>query len=67
MEKSCDNCILQGTNMLCKPYCIDFSSHQYTCKYCIHLTPDTDRFCEMDDGDDGMSCCGESFELNPKL
>ena len=21
-------------------------------------------FCEMDDGDDGMSCCGDKFELN---
>ena len=65
MEKTCDNCVHKSPKMSCKPYCIDHSSHEFTCEFCKYKFPkEAKLFCEMDDGDDGMSCCGDKFELN---
>jgi len=66
MEKTCNNCIHKESYMFCEPYCIDYSSHEFTCEYCKHKFIDNILFCDMDEGDDGMSCCGDKFELDIK-
>ena len=68
IEKSCDNCIHKSFEMLCEKYCKNFSSHEFTCDYCIHkFAKEHKLFCECDQGDDGFSCCGDGFELNTNL
>ena len=70
LTKTCENCLHQpgcekdSTSYL-KRNCINFSMHEYTCIYCKWKFSSThDLFCEMDSGDDGMSCFhGDHFEL----
>jgi hypothetical protein len=67
IEKSCDNCISKDgfCNPIKSKYCINLSSHEFTCDYCKWRLKDNIKFCEMDDLDDGFSCChGDKFELN---
>jgi len=66
ITKNCENCYRDKTD-LCVKYCINYSSHQFSCDFCKYKLNDNKRFCEMDDGDDGMSCCGDKFELNEAL
>ena len=67
IKKSCENCIHLASHKMCSPYCDNYSSHEFTCAYCKYKYPKGAKFCEMDDGDDGMSCCGDKFELNPNF
>jgi len=69
IEKSCNNCMHKEN--FCKieksKYCINLSSHEFPCSYCKwKFNSDNIKFCRMDDGDDGMSCCGDKFELDEK-
>jgi len=68
IQKSCDNCIHLSSYKMCSPYCINGSSHEFNCDYCAYKFPkENPLFCESDNGDDGMSCCGDNFKLNPNF
>ena len=65
IKKDCSTCLYKENQKMCKPYCIDFSSHEFECDYCKSLFPEGSKlFCDQDAGDDGMNCCGDKFEFN---
>jgi hypothetical protein len=68
--RECANCNNKGNKPKDDPcpYCIDLCHWDGDCSVCKLRTPtDPKKFCEMDDGDDGMSCCGDKLELIDEL
>ncbi len=66
--KECNNCIHQGAtglNYMCGK-CVALSMFSWKCSCCALKLPEgSGKYCQCDDGDDGFSCCGDKFELDP--
>lgn len=64
-DKSCTNCSHETSKPQCIKYCIDLSSHEYSCDFCLYKLPTGNKlFCLQEDEYDGcFNCCGDKFEL----